>query len=359
MKEKREERKHEHLAHAVRLEAGPESPGWEDIRLVHQALLRNDFAKIDTSKKIFNKRFALPLVVNAITGGAPGLEEINTSLATVAKETGIGLAVGSQMAGIRNKAVRYTYEAVRKANPQGFIMANMSALASPQSAKEAVEMIEADALQLHINGIQELLMTEGDRDFRQMAENIREIVNISNVPVMVKEVGFGLSRETAAELYELGVSALDISGMGGTNFAAIELARSKRKNMDSFLGWGIPAAASLIEVRSLNLPVFIMASGGITSGLDLLKGLALGADVAGIAGKFLKVLIADGESELLQRVFQIKEELQIFMMATGAAKIGDVSSIPLVISGETKNWCEQRGIDTKYYTERPCLKNSK
>ena len=352
MDQKRKERKHDHIAHAVRLEVGPKSPGWEDISLVHQALLKHDFTEIDTSKKMFNKLLQLPLVINAITGGSPGLEKINASFAAVAKETGIGLAVGSQMAGIRDKKVRHTYEIVRKINPQGFIMANISALASPQFAKEAVEMIEADAIQLHLNGVQELLMPEGDRNFRLLADNIRGIVNALNLPVIIKEVGFGLSKETATELYKLGISALDISGMGGTNFAAIELARSGRKNMDFFKGWGISSAASLLEVKSLKLPLFTIVSGGITSGLDIVKGLALGADVAGIAGLFLKILAADGERELEQKVLQIKEELQILMMLTGAAKIADVSAIPLVISGETKNWCEQRHIDTQHYGKR-------
>jgi len=352
MDKKREKRKHDHIEHAVQLGPGPKSPGWEDISLVHQALLRHDFDEIDTGQIMFNKSLELPLIINAITGGAPGLEKINASLAAVAKETGIGLAVGSQMAGVRNKEVRHTYEVVRKINPQGFIMANISALAGPQAAREAVDMIEADVLQLHLNAVQELLMPEGDRDFRSVAENIGEIVKSVNVPVMIKEVGFGLSRETAVELYKLGIAALDISGMGGTNFAAIELTRSGQKSLDIFKGWGISSAASLLEVTSLKLPIFTMVSGGIMSGLDVLKGLALGADVAGIAGLFLKILIADGERELAQKVMQIKEELQISMMLTGIAKLTDVSTIPLVISGETKNWCEQRKIDIEHYGKR-------
>jgi len=349
---KREERKQQHIDYAVKLEAGPQSAGWEDVALVHQALLKCESGNIDTRKEIFDKVLQLPLVINALTGGAPELEKINGALAAVAKETGIGLAVGSQTAAIRNRQLRHTYEIVRRKNPEGLIMANISALASLASAREAVEMIGADVLQLHLNPVQELLMSEGDRDFRSTAENIAEIVDGLGVPVMVKEVGFGLSRETAAELVKLGVAALDIGGAGGTNFAAIELARAGRRNLDFFREWGISTAVSLLEVKSLALPVPVMVSGGVTSGLDLMKGLALGADVAGIAGPFLKTLLAGGERKLMKRIGELREALKLLMMVTGAVKTEDISSLPLVITGRTKDWCDQRGIETQHYGRR-------
>jgi len=345
MKNKREERKHEHITHAVGLEEGPLCAGWEDIHLVHQALLQDDFAEIETGITLFGKRIAQPLIINALTGGAAGLEKINGALARVAKETGIGLAVGSQSAGINNREFRHTYGIVRKINPDGLILANISALVNPKEALEAVKMVDADILQLHMNGAQELLMAEGDRNFGPMADNIKRIVEEVPVPCLVKEVGFGISRETAERLYKLGIRNLDISGAGGTNFAAIELARYPHKGaLDYMRYWGITSACSLLEVKSLNLPFTIVASGGIYNPLDILKALSLGADVAAIAGYFLKILVQKGEDDLLLRVKSFQNELKMLMMMLGAKKISDISYVPRVISGFTHSWCEQRGI---------------
>jgi isopentenyl-diphosphate delta-isomerase len=342
---KREKRKHEHIAQAIKLEQGPLLAGWNDIHLVHQALLQDDFNEIETEINLFGKKIAQPLIINALTGGASGLEKINGALARVAKETGIGLAVGSQTAGINNRELRYTYEIVRKINPDGLVLANVSALANPKEALEAVKMVEADILQLHINGAQELLMAEGDRDFVSMADNIMRIMEEVTVPCIVKEVGFGISRETAERLYELGIRNLDISGAGGTNFAAIELARYPHKGpLDYMKHWGITSACSLLEVKSLNLPFTIVASGGIYNPLDILKALNLGADVAAIAGYFLKILVQKGEDDLLIRVKSFQEELKMLMMMVGAKKISDISRVPRVIDGFTYRWCEQRGI---------------
>jgi isopentenyl-diphosphate delta-isomerase len=206
-------------------------------------------------------------------------------------------------------------------------------------------MVEADILQLHINGAQELLMAEGDRDFVSMADNIMRIMEEVTVPCIVKEVGFGISRETAERLYELGIRNLDISGAGGTNFAAIELARYPHKGpLDYMKHWGITSACSLLEVKSLNLPFTIVASGGIYNPLDILKALNLGADVAAIAGYFLKILVQKGEDDLLIRVKSFQEELKMLMMMVGAKKISDISRVPRVIDGFTYRWCEQRGI---------------
>ncbi|MCR4442890.1 MAG: type 2 isopentenyl-diphosphate Delta-isomerase [Peptococcaceae bacterium] len=351
-KQVREERKHAHVAHAVALGKGPLPAGWEDIYPVHQALLRHDLTEIDTGGTLFGKRLVLPLVINAMTGGAPGLEKINASLARVAREAGVALAVGSQAAGLANREIRHTYQVVREFNPDGLVMANVSAAAGPERAREAVEMIGADALQLHLNGAQELVMTEGDRKFRGLADNIARIVEKSDVPVMVKEVGFGISRETAGRLVKLGVAAIDVSGAGGTNFAAIELARNPRDNLDFMRFWGITAACSLLEVKSLGLPLEVVASGGISSSLDMMKALSLGANAVGIAGYFLKILAQKGEEALLLRIRQMQEELKMLLLMTGAGDIRSLAGIPLVITGFTRAWCEQRGIDTAKYAQR-------
>lgn len=353
MEQKRQDRKREHITHAVALREGPLPAGWDDIHLVHQALLKHNFSEIDTRITLFGKKLAQPLLINALTGGAPGLERINSSLARVARETGIALAVGSQTAGVRDKEVRPTYEVVREIYPEGLILANVSALAKPAEARAAVEMIGADALQLHLNGAQELLMTEGDRDFSGMALNIAKIMEEVQVPCLVKEVGFGISRETAQYLFQLGVRNLDISGAGGTNFAAIELLRAPHNNyLDKMRFWGLPAACSLLEVCDLKLPLTIIASGGIHCGLDMAKALAIGADAAAMAGHLLKILVEQGEEALLSRIYQVQEELKMIMLMVGAKNVTQLSKVPLVISGLTNTWCTQRGIETSPYAKR-------
>ncbi len=352
MGKKREERKHEHIVYALQVEDDYKTAGWEDVFLIHQALPLHDLQEIETRSMLFNKCLELPLVINALTGGAEGLESINRSLACVARETGIGMAVGSQTAGILNKKVSHTFEVVRKENPQGLVMANISALADPLFACEAVEMIEADALQLHLNSAQELIMPEGDRDFRRICENIQETISKVSVPVMLKEVGFGVSRETAESLYKMGASAVDVSGRGGTNFACIESARNPETKLGFLKEWGIPTVASLLEVQSLKLPLTIVSSGGVSNAEHIMKSLAIGASAAGVAGYFLKILICQGESALIKRIEEIKDELKAMMLLTGIKEINDCSKIPLVILGTTAKWCERRGIDMNVYARR-------
>lgn len=352
MDEKRQERKHQHLQYALELPTGPLSSGWEDVNLIHQALLQGNMATMDTSTEILGKRIKLPLIINALTGGAPGLERINASLARIAGKHGLGMAVGSQTAAVVDKAVRYTYEVVRKYNPDGLILANVSALAEPRKALDAVEMIQADALQLHLNGIQELLMREGDRDFSNLTANIVNILEQSPVPVVVKEVGCGLSRETAHWLYNLGVRTLDISGAGGTNFAAIELARTGVTERDYLRYWGLSTVVSLLEVNSLGLPYTVIASGGVRNALDVCKALSLGAEAVALAGSPLKVLLEEGEDVLAQRLRIMGEDLQILMLLIGVDRINELRDQPLVITGPTREWCEQRGINTTVYARR-------
>lgn len=349
---KREERKIAHLKHAVETKTGPLPAGWNDIILIHQALTRYDRDQINIGTELFGKRLAMPLIINAITGGAPGLEKINGSFALAAKELNIGMAVGSQTAGVYNKELKITYSIVRKTNPQGLIMANVSALAGVKTALEAIEMVEADAVQLHLNTAQELIMAEGDRDFRMTEENISRIVEMSPVPVIIKEVGFGISKETAVRLYDLGIKGLDTGGAGGTNFASIELARDPENRLDYLRSWGIPSAISLLEILDLKIPLTVIASGGITNTLDMYKALALGADAAALAGTFLKTLVQEGEKSLIKRIKSMEEELKNLILLTGQGSVANLKHIPLLVTGLSREWCEQRGIDIKKYSIR-------
>ena len=344
MGEQRKKRKLEHLQYALKTKPGPLPSGWEDLHLVHQALLKNDLKDVDTSVTLFNKKLALPLMINAMTGGAEGLENYNRAFAEIACEFGLGIAVGSQTAAIHNESEASGFQVVRKVNPQGLVLANVSAGANPETALVAVEMIEADALQLHLNGVQELVMKEGDREFKHWARNIETICRLVSVPVIIKEVGNGISWEIAKELSELGISGIDTGGSGGTNFATIELARNQQENLDFLRFWGIPSAASLLEVSRLNLNLTIIASGGITNSLEAMKALAAGADAVGIARTILQIFAQEGKEGLRRFICNFSNELKLMMMLTGTQNVADIKKVPFVITGFIREWFEQREI---------------
>jgi isopentenyl-diphosphate delta-isomerase len=354
----REKRKLEHLHYALETECGPQSAGWEDIHLVHQALLKNNPDEIDLTVSLFGKRLMLPIYINAMTGGVEELADVNRLLAEIAREFGLGMAVGSQTVAYENNRIAKTFQIARKANPNGVLFANMGAGVRPEMALAAVEMLEADALQLHLNGVQELAMAEGDREFQGLADNIREICRHVSVPVIVKEVGNGLSREAALQLAQLGVQGLDTGGSGGTNFATIELKRVPREQLDFLRSWGLSTATSLLEVvdslQSVNsVPrIHIFASGGITTSLEVIKALALGAEAIGMAGSFLRILQKKGSSALKEHLAHLTDGLKTLMLLTGAQNIGDLQKAPVVITGFTREWCEDRGINTKRFAQR-------
>jgi isopentenyl-diphosphate delta-isomerase len=354
----RENRKLEHIRQALQTESGPLSAGWEEIRIVHQALLKGNWDEVDLSVSLFHKKLALPIYINAMTGGALGLEEINRMLAETAREYGLGMAVGSQTSALQNdqRELVASYKIAREVNPDGFLMANVGAGVKPEMALAAVEMIEADALQLHLNGVQELTMAEGDRSFHGLAENIEKICRLVPVPVIVKEVGNGLSKEVAGQLAQLGVQGVDTGGSGGTNFAAIELNRFPRAHLDGLRFWGIPSAISLLEVLEAlegGAPkLHVFASGGVTCAQQVLKALVLGAVAVGIAGCFLHILQQDGPAALRKAIAKMTEELKIMMLLCSVSNINQLKKVPVVITGLTGEWCVQRGINTQKYAQR-------
>lgn len=338
----REIRKLEHIHWALKIPEGPKTNGFEDVHLIHQALPELNFNDIDLSCQWLGKWLKAPLLINAITGGPEETGHINASLAKIAKKFGLAMAVGSQSAALENPDLRKTFTIARKANPHGLLLANVSARIPWKEALQAVEMIEADGLQLHLNVLQELLMDEGDRNFRGILDNIGNISENCPVPVIVKEVGFGLSKETAQKLFQTGIRILDLGGLGGTNFAAIEIYRKKEHSHQPFLEWGIPTACSLLEVASLGLPIQIVASGGIRTGIEVCKALRLGADLVGIAGSFLKVLLNKGEKEFSKLVESLMTEIKMTLLLTGARNFQDLKSVPMVITGNTREWLRQR-----------------
>lgn len=312
--------------------------------MVPDSLPELNLEEVDTTISFLGKELSLPLIINAITGGVDEALVINGSLARLAAQHGLGMAVGSQTIALDDNELANSFKIVRKENRDGLVLANIAANAKPPLALQAIEMIEADGLQIHLNIPQELAMKEGDRDFRGLLDNIAELARIAPVPIIAKEVGFGLSRETCQRLYEAGVRLFDVGGRGGTNFIAIEQARSGLFN-DDFISWGLPTPASVAELSSLRFPIIIVASGGIRGGLDAAKAIALGADIVGVAGHFLKILTEQGMNALSEEIKVFQYHLKSSMMMTGAASLADLKRIPLVIGGNTAHWITTRGID--------------
>ncbi|HBT46424.1 MAG TPA: type 2 isopentenyl-diphosphate Delta-isomerase [Peptococcaceae bacterium] len=323
---------------------GAQSNAFDEVYLVHQALPEFDLKDVDLSVRWLGKTLAAPFIINAMTGGTPASLEINRILARAAARTGVAMAVGSQHIALEAPKCRETFSIVRRENPGGVILANVSAAASLDEAFRAVEMIDADGLQLHLNVVQELLMPEGDRDFSHYRQRIREVASGLSVPVIVKEVGNGLSREAAVALYGCGVRRLDIGGGGGTNFAAIESRRAGR-DKSLYSCWGLPTAISLIEVATSGLPLEITATGGIESPLEAAKALALGASLVGVAGYFLKVCLEEGEEGLVAEIERWKEDLRNFCLMCGARNIQELKDGPVIVTGRAREWLEARGID--------------
>ncbi|GHH98170.1 type 2 isopentenyl-diphosphate Delta-isomerase [Neobacillus kokaensis] len=348
----RTERKWDHIRFAL---ANQEKSAFafDEIKFIHQSLPNISTLDVRLGHSIGELYLSSPIFINAMTGGGgERTYRINKELAQVAAATGLAMAVGSQMAAIKDKAQQYTFEVVRKENPSGILIANLGSEATPDQAKEAVNMIEANALQIHLNVIQELTMPEGDRDFTGALDRIEAIVRSLEVPVIVKEVGFGMSCETVKLLSSIGVSIIDVGGFGGTNFAEIENNRRERA-LSFFDDWGIPTPISIIEAASvLGQDTAIIGSGGFKGAIDIVKGIAIGAEAVGMAGYFLQTLIKKGIDSLKEEIETLHREIRIIMTALGASNLADLKRTPLMITGETYHWLNQRGINTKTFSQR-------
>lgn len=336
---------------AVNMEDGPSSSGFEDVYLVNNSVPDINMGEIDLHSNVLNKILQLPLIINAITGGTERAKSINAALARVARKHRIGLAVGSQTIGIENSTVRDSFLITREINPDGLILANVGAMTDAEKAIKAVEMIGADGLQIHFNIPQELAMAEGDRQFKGILSNVADIVNHCPVPVIAKEVGFGLSRESIAKLFHHRVIWFDLGGKGGTNFISIERQRKSQFGWE-MEDWGIPTAVCLAEALSLKLPIKIIASGGIRSALDVARALGMGADCCGMAGPFLKILLDEGEKKLDLKINEFFYQIKSIFLMTGAKNIKELQTKPIVILNQTAEWLRVRGVDPALWAQR-------
>jgi isopentenyl-diphosphate delta-isomerase len=313
--------------------------GLEHYRFTHQALPELNFDEIDLSLQVFERKLNAPILVSSMTGGTERAGEINRILAEAAQETGIAMGLGSQRAAIENPDLRPSFQ-VRQYAPDVLLFANLGAVQlnygyGVEQCQQAVDMISADALILHLNALQEAVQPEGDTRFAGLLGKIEAVCQALSVPVIVKEVGWGFSERTARQLAAAGVSAIDVAGAGGTSWSQVEMHRAENQYQArlaaAFIDWGIPTAEAISNIRAAAPQINVFASGGLRDGIDIAKCIALGASLGGMASPFLKAANRSLE-DTLDTMRLIQRQIQVAMFASGAANLNQLQQTPLVES---------------------------
>ncbi len=323
-------RKSDHIR--INLEENVDSPrlttGLERFCFLHQGLPELDLETIDTSITVMGKQLCAPILISSMTGGTEEAERINLNLAEAAERAGIAMGVGSQRAAIEEPEQAYTFQ-VRRVAPNLLLFANLGAIQlnkgyTAEHCLRAVEMIEADALILHLNPLQEAVQADGDWNWSGLAQKIERVCSTLPVPVIAKEVGWGISPQAARRLADAGVAAIDVAGGGGTSWTEVEYHRATttrlRRLTRAFTDWGIPTAESIMFVRQELPQMSIFASGGLRNGIDIAKCLALGADLGGMAGPLLKAAVVSSE-DVTEEIETTLAELRLAMFAAGAGTL--------------------------------------
>ena len=349
-----EDRKIEHIKIAAQKDIEEGSTLFDEVQLIHNALPDFNFDEVNTSTQLFGKPLSAPFIIGAITGGTELSGKINEIFAEAAEQLGIGMYVGSQRIAIEKPETRWTFSIIKDKAPSALKIANIGA---PQISKldeskaidwinAAIDMIDASAIAIHLNPAQEVFQPEGEPWFKGVIDKIKHIAKSINKPVIVKEVGNGISKEVAAKLKDSMVSAIDVGGIGGTSFIKIEAERWRRTDISElssvFNGWGIPTAISICEVKSVFDGV-ILASGGIRSGLDGVKAIALGASAFTMSRPML-INALNGKDQLMQFAERVVREFKIAMFLTGSKCIGDLPNLPIILGPTIINWLAQRGV---------------
>lgn len=332
-------RKEEHLR--INLEQDVQfeelTTGLESYQFIHQALPEIDAADIDLAATLFGKRLEVPLIISSMVGGIEPARAINRNLAQAAQCLGVAMGLGSLRTAIDSPETASTYQ-VRDIAPDILLLANLGAVQlnygyGVGDCCRAVEMIGADALILHLNPLQEALQHDGNTNFSGLLRRIEQVCRALPVPVMVKEVGWGISEGVARKLAAAGVAGIDVAGAGGTSWSEVERRRAKTEKGNNiaaaFRSWGIPAAESILMARRGAPGLVLVASGGLRSGLDVAKTIALGADAAGIAAPLLRAANISAET-VATALQEIIEELRISMFCIGAASLKQLKGSPFL-----------------------------
>ena len=323
-------RKDEHLRICLEEDVSSSvSNGFDELHLKLQSLPELDFKTIDISTEVFGKRLDAPLLISSMTGGSGKTKHFNQILAQAANEFNIAMGVGSQRAALLHEGLSETFSVARKEAPNALLFANLGVsdlnygfgLAECQ---RAVYMLEADALFLHINALQECLQPEGNTNFSNLLSKIELISSRLSVPVIAKEVGCGIDAKTAKALIDVGVKGIDVAGLGGTSWAAVEMCRQtdplRRELCQSYRSWGLPTAKALEGLGDLPEDILKISSGGLRNGLDLAKSVAIGANLGGFATKFIHAA-NDGYESLHNAIKLILEELKLALFFTGSSNL--------------------------------------
>ena len=357
-----QQRKDDHLIHALKQHAvspntantsststSPAS-SFDNVRFVHHAIQADGIAQseISLTTQWAGTEHAVPLYINGMTGGSPAAKRYNQQLAEIARETGLPMASGSMSISLKNPTddeIRESFTVIRSTHQEGFVLANLGAGKTLEDAKKVVEWLEADALQIHLNRPQEVIMPEGDRDFSKWSDHIQNIIENVGVPVVVKEVGFGMSRESIEYLIQLGAQTIDISGRGGTNFAQIENLRRDHLDFTLLENWGQTTAESLLESLPYQDQTEILASGGIRHYYDAVRAFALGARAVGLSGHLLHLVDQGGVAAGVEFVQSTLEAIRHCCLLLNARRVTDIAHCPIVLTDELKDWATARGID--------------
>lgn len=331
--------------------------GWDDVQIIHDALPDVDAAEVDLGATFLGRKLRLPLVISGMTGGHGRALAVNETLARVAERRGIAIGVGSQRAALRDPMLVPTYSVVRSSAPSAFVIANVGISQLVRQDREPaldardvariVAMVKADALALHLNYLEESVQPEGQTRARGALAAIRSLTAKSRVPVIAKETGAGITKEVALRLRRAGVKAIDVGGVGGTSFAAIEAMRAAAQSETArmslgnrFRDWGVPTAIAVVGAASVGLPV--IATGGVRSGLDAAKALALGATVVGVGRPLLQAALR-GEQSVEQWIGDFELELRTAVFLSGVRRAADLRRAAIVVTGESKQWLDQLG----------------
>ena len=312
--------------------------GLEHFRFIHEAIPELDLNAIDTSVMLFGKRLASPILISSMTGGTKQAKEINQHLAEAARECDLPMGVGSQRAALEDKRQISTYAITRKVAPNILLFANLGAIQlnygyGIDECRRAVEMIQADALILHLNPLQEAIQGSGDINFSNLAQKIGAICKKLEVPVIVKEVGWGISKKTARTLAACGVAAIDVAGAGGTSWTQVEMFRAQdetaRRLAETFIDWGISTANSILNVKKALPEMTFFASGGLKDGLDIAKCIALGATLGGMASQFLRAAAVSTE-KVIELIQLTRRQIQVTMFSSGIGTIKEFGISKLI-----------------------------
>jgi isopentenyl-diphosphate delta-isomerase len=310
------------------------------IRLLSNSVGFVDVDDVDIRVNIFDRTFLSPLYINAMSGGSHLSQEVNDQLSKLASYFGFPMATGSLSAAIKDATWEDSFNIINKNMVNGFKMANIGLSRSKEDAQRAIDIIQADALQIHLNVAQEITMPEGDRAFKHWSDRMKEICAFVNVPVIVKEVGFGMTSETVSFLRSIGISYVDVSGKGGTNFISIENDR-REKRLSSFENYGISTVESLLDNQDQE-DITVFASGGIRDAYDVVKALSLGAKMVGMSGYFLKLVTNHTIEEAIQTVETLIQDIKGIMAVLNVRNIDELKAVKKIYHGSVLEFVNQR-----------------